>query len=80
MKLFIKDEDGHVHKLPDISLQDGFLPTVGEANVDHEDELPLPQMEPAIWCKVLILDEVMISCAEKTIAWKITIGETYLIL
>ena len=64
MHLFIQVENTR-HLLTDVDLKDGFFPCIG----DHKQEVSVPPMEPAIWCKVLVLDSVLIDCEERIIRW-----------
>lgn len=72
MKVFLEDDTSQRHSLSDVSLRDGFLPQVGGDN--GGGQLSLPPMEPAIWCKVLILDSLVINCGDKTMTWTTTEG------
>lgn len=54
--------------LTDVHLKDGFCPCIGEQN----NTLSYPQvarMEPAIWCKVLVLESVSIDCDKRIVSW-----------
>ena len=69
MRMFVKVGDERRH-LADIQLKDSFSPCIGDPGKDVPSHI-LPPMEPwpAIWCKVLILDSVLIDCNQRTLRW-----------
>lgn len=74
MRIYI-EYDAQRYSLPSVQLRDGFYPAYvgsGEDVLGH-----LPPMEPAIWCKILILDSILINYDDKCIKWS-TIKGRYL--
>jgi len=55
---------GHINiNIPDVSLVDGYRPSVGGYRPSTID------FEPAIWFKVKLLDAVTIDCDERRLSW-----------
>ncbi|XP_060065690.1 uncharacterized protein LOC132546011 [Ylistrum balloti] len=55
--------DGKTLVVPDVNLQDGYLPMVGKVGGD------LKFIEPGIWFKTLVVDSVLVDCDFKVLQW-----------
>ena len=66
MHVFIKDGNQRGW-LTDIHLKDGFCPCIG----DQENNISsnVAPIEPAIWCKVLVLYSISIDCNQRILRW-----------
>lgn len=66
MHVFMKD--GNQRRwLTDVHLKDGFCPYIG----DEENRVltNVAPIEPAIWCKVLVLESISIDCNQRVLRW-----------
>ena len=56
-------------EVADIKLADGCIPSIGAHHLSGEDEDVLPEVEPAVWFKVLVVDAVSVDCGKRAILW-----------
>lgn len=53
--------------VPGVGLRECYLPTIGSTQMDF-------QMEPAIWFKTLLVDQMMIDCDKREVRWRAFMG------
>lgn len=66
MHVFINDGNERCW-LTDVHLKEGFCPHIG--NQSKRQLKNDASIEPAIWCKVLILDSISIDCSRRVLRW-----------
>lgn len=68
MHLYLRSAD-FTTEVPGIGLKDGCQPVIGSQSISTPGDELLPQIEPAIWFKVQVIDAVSIDCTKRAIQW-----------
>ena len=69
MKLVVKDSGGFMKVIYGITLNDGHLPTLNTLTDEQLEFFHIPDIEPAVWFKILIIESAVIDCAQRNVTW-----------